>query len=137
FNLKIFNRFIGILFLSPLCWAYSDADLERDKLRVRELIRNSQSEDAKISNTQELLEIYRRVSPRYTAEERARVERLIRVHTDQILIEGVPIQGGRKSKYVKKALGSVVTEMAVGFFNELGASLWSLITGAFKTEAKQ
>ncbi|KAH8292447.1 hypothetical protein KR054_010123, partial [Drosophila jambulina] len=126
-----------LLFLSPLCWAYSDADLEADKLRVRELIRTSDSVDAKISNTQELLEIYRRVSPRYTAEERESLERLIRAHTDQILIDGVPIQGGRKSKYVKKALSSVVKEVAVGFFNELGASLWSLITGRFKTEETQ
>ncbi|KAH8265462.1 hypothetical protein KR038_008423, partial [Drosophila bunnanda] len=122
------NRFIGVLCISPLCWGYSDANLEADKLRVRDLMRTSNSDDAKIWNTQELLEIYRRVSPRYTAERRAGLERLIRDHTDQVLIEGVPIQGGRTSKYVTKTLSLVVKEVAVGFFNELGASLWSLIT---------
>ncbi|KAH8343624.1 hypothetical protein KR059_000832, partial [Drosophila kikkawai] len=123
----ILYRFIGILFISSLCCAYSDADLEDDKLRIRELIRTSQNADAKISNTQELLEIYRRIAHRYSARDREGIERLIRENTDQILIDGVPIQGGRKSKYVKKALSSAVTDLATGFFNELGASLWNLI----------
>ncbi|XP_017118650.1 protein Turandot A-like [Drosophila elegans] len=118
----------ALLLISPLCLAYSDEELEADGRRVAEIIRTSQDDDSKINNTQELLDIYRRLYPRVTLEDRDVIDRYIKEHTDEILIDGVPSQGGRKSKYVGKVLTPVAKDVASGFFQELGAKIARLFS---------
>jgi len=112
-----------------LCFGYTEEEQEADRLKVAEIIRTSQDDDTKISRTQDLLDIYRRLNPTLSPEEREKIENLIKEHTDEILVDGVPSQGGRKTKYAGKVLSPVVKGIATGFFEELGASLAKLFTG--------
>ncbi|KAH8354344.1 hypothetical protein KR084_008547, partial [Drosophila pseudotakahashii] len=123
------TRCFALLLISPLCFGYTDEQREADRLKVAEIIRISQDADTKIGNTQELLDIYKRLAPTLSAEDREQIESLIKEHTDEILVDGVPIQGGRKTKYVGKVLTPVVKDVASGFFSELGASIARLFTG--------
>ncbi|XP_017074700.1 protein Turandot A-like [Drosophila eugracilis] len=119
----------ALLLISPLCLGYSDEQRQADSLRVAEIIRTSQDVNAKINNTQELLDIYRRLYPSLTPEDRERIDKFVNEHTDAILVDGVPAQGGRKTKFVGKVLTPVVEGLATGFFEELGANLANLFTG--------
>ncbi|KAH8354346.1 hypothetical protein KR084_008545, partial [Drosophila pseudotakahashii] len=126
---KHLTRCFALLLISPLCFGYTDEQREADRLKVAEIIRISQDADTKIGNTQELLDIYKRLAPTLSAEDREQIESLIKEHTDEILVDGVPSQGGRKTKYVGKVLTPVVKDVASGFFSELGASIARLFTG--------
>ncbi|XP_016996816.2 protein Turandot C-like [Drosophila takahashii] len=128
-NSPIALLFFALLLISPLCFGYTDEEREADRLRVAEIIRTSQDADAKIGNTQELLDIYKRLAPTLSAEDREQIESLIKEHTDEILFDGVPSQGGRKTKYVGKVLTPVARDLASGFFQELGASIARLFSG--------
>ncbi|XP_037719742.1 protein Turandot C-like [Drosophila subpulchrella] len=119
----------ALLLISPLCFGYTDEEREADSLKLAEIIRTSQDDDTKISRTQDLLDIYRRLNPILSPEEREKIENLIKEHTDEILVDGVPSQGGRKTKYAGKVLSPVAKGLATGFFEELGASLAKLFTG--------
>ncbi|XP_016996809.2 protein Turandot C-like [Drosophila takahashii] len=119
----------ALLLVSPLCFGYTDDEREADRLRVAEIIRTSQDDDAKIGNTQKLLDIYKRLAPTLSDEDREQIESLIKEHTDEILVDGVPSQGGRKTKYVGKILTPVARDLATGFFSEFGASIARLFTG--------
>ncbi|XP_016959983.1 protein Turandot C [Drosophila biarmipes] len=119
----------ALLLISPLCFGYTDEEREADSLKVAEILRTSQDDDTKINRTQDLLDIFRRLTPILSPEERERIENLIKEHTDEILIDGVPSQGGRKTKYAGKVLSPVVKGVATGFFEELGATLAKWFTG--------
>ncbi|XP_043655225.1 protein Turandot A [Drosophila teissieri] len=119
----------ALLLISPLCMGYTDEDREADSRKVAEIIRNSQDDDSKINSTQELLDIYRRLYPSLTLEERESIDKFVNEHTDAILIDGVPSQGGRKTKYVGKVLSPAAKGFALGFFEELGSKIAQLFTG--------
>ncbi|XP_017074703.1 protein Turandot A-like [Drosophila eugracilis] len=119
----------ALVLISPLCLGYSDEQRQADSLRVAEIIRTSQDDDAKINNTQELLDIYRRLYPSLTPEDRESIDKFVNEHTDAILVDGVPAQGGRKTKFVGKVLSPAIKGVATGFFEELGAGLARIFTG--------
>nr|AAK40253.1 Turandot A [Drosophila melanogaster]AAK40254.1 Turandot A [Drosophila melanogaster]AAK64523.1 stress-inducible humoral factor Turandot A [Drosophila melanogaster] len=119
----------ALLLISPLCMGYSDEDREADSLRIAEIIKNAQDDDSKINSTQELLDIYRRLYPSLTPEERESIDKFVNEHTDAIIIDGVPIQGGRKARIVGKIVSPGVKGLATGFFEELGSKLAQLFTG--------
>ncbi|EDW49601.1 protein Turandot C [Drosophila sechellia] len=128
-NASISLLCFALLLISPFCLGYSDEERESDSLRVAEILQTSKDDESKINRTQELLDIFRRLAPSLSPEDRERIERSIKEHTDEILIDGVPSQGGRKTKYVGKILSPVAQGLAIGFFEELGGSLSRLFTG--------
>ncbi|KAH8368722.1 hypothetical protein KR084_009222, partial [Drosophila pseudotakahashii] len=108
---------------------YTDEEFEADKLRVNELISSSQDDISKINNTQELIDIYKRPYSRLTLEDREAIDKIVNKHTDEILVDGVPSQGGRKTKYAKKILTPAAQALATGFFEEMGASIANIFSG--------
>ncbi|XP_017048749.1 protein Turandot B1-like [Drosophila ficusphila] len=120
---SIFLVCAALLLVSPLCFGYSDQEREADRLKVLEIIRSSLDDETKISRTQELLDIYYRLAPSLSPAQREIFDNFISQHTDEILIEGVPSQGGRRSKYAKNALTGAAKGVATGFFEELGSKL--------------
>ncbi|KAH8367302.1 hypothetical protein KR200_005289, partial [Drosophila serrata] len=120
----VFRCFI-ILFLSPLCMGYTLDEAQTEKQRVLQIMQSSPDVQAKIRNTPNLVALYNRVSPYMPARQRQMLDRLVATHTDAILVDGVPSQGGRKSKYAAKVLSTVARETAVGFFNELGGAVYN------------
>ncbi|KAH8354343.1 hypothetical protein KR084_008546, partial [Drosophila pseudotakahashii] len=127
-------RCFALLLLGPLCSAYTAEQRRADVLRVNQIIQTSHDDNTKINRIQELLNIYRRMSPSLRPHERERMDRFINPHTEEILIDGVPSQGGVKSKYARKILSPVVKSVATGFFEQLGASLASLFEGWFSSK---
>ncbi|XP_016996798.2 protein Turandot B1-like [Drosophila takahashii] len=127
----------ALLLISPLCSAYTAEQRRADGLRVNQIIQTSRDDNTKINGIQELLNIYRRMSPSLRPEERERIDRFIKPHTEEILIDGVPSQGGVKSKYARKILSPVVKSVATGFFEQLGASLASLFEGWFSSKKEE
>ncbi|XP_052859213.1 protein Turandot C-like [Drosophila gunungcola] len=124
---SIFLMCLALLLISPSCLGYTDEEREADGRKIAEIIRTSQDDDSKINNTQELLDIYRRLLPGLTPEERANIDELIKEHTDEVIIDGVPSQGGA-SKYIGKILTPVMKDVASGFFLELGTQLGRLFS---------
>ncbi|KAI8045095.1 hypothetical protein M5D96_001273, partial [Drosophila gunungcola] len=123
----VIDRCLALLLISPSCLGYTDEEREADGRKIAEIIRTSQDDDSKINNTQELLDIYRRLLPGLTPEERANIDELIKEHTDEVIIDGVPSQGGA-SKYIGKILTPVMKDVASGFFLELGTQLGRLFS---------
>ncbi|XP_033164468.1 protein Turandot A1 [Drosophila mauritiana] len=119
----------ALLLISPLCMGYSDEDREADSRRIAEIIQNAQDDDSKINSTQELLDIYRRLYPSLSLEDRENIDKFVNEHTDAIVIDGVPIQGGRKAKIIGKIVSPAAKGLAVGFFEELGSKIAQLFTG--------
>ncbi|KAH8294004.1 hypothetical protein KR054_007269, partial [Drosophila jambulina] len=136
-NLKFFRCFI-LLFLSPLCLGYTSRQAQAEKQKVLQIMHSSPDVQSKIRNTQNLVALYNRVSPYMPRRQRQRLDSLVARHTDAILVDGVPSQGGRKSKYATGVLSTVAKETAVGFFNELGGAVYnwlqSLVQGDSTTK---
>ncbi|XP_037719729.1 protein Turandot C-like [Drosophila subpulchrella] len=125
-NLAIYTMCLALLLMGPMCSAYSDQERQADRLRVAQIMQSSYDDNTKINSIQELLNIYRRMSPSLGPQDRDRLDNLIKPHTEELLIDGVPSQGGRKSKYAMKILSPVAKSVATGFFEQLGASIASL-----------
>ncbi|EDV48325.1 protein Turandot B2 [Drosophila erecta] len=119
----------ALLLISPLCMGYTAEDREADSRRVAEIIKNSQDDNSKINSIQELLDIYKRLYPSLTPEERESIDNFVNEHTDEVLVDGVPSQGGRKTKFAGKILSEATKGVATGFFEELGSKLAGLFTG--------
>ncbi|XP_017074699.1 protein Turandot B1-like [Drosophila eugracilis] len=120
---------LALLLISPLCLGYTNEQRQADGRRVAEIMRNAKDNNAKINSIQELLDIYKRLSPSLSPEERQRIDQLVDKHTDEILVDGIPAQGGRKSKIAKKVLAPYGQALATGFFEELGAKIAKFFTG--------
>ncbi|XP_016959738.1 protein Turandot C-like [Drosophila biarmipes] len=133
-NFPISAICFALLLMGPMCLAYSEQERRADSLRVTQILQSSYDDNTKINRIQELLNIYRRMSPSLSPQDRDRLDRLIKPHTEEILVDGVPIQGGRKSKYAAKILTPVVKSVATGFFEELGASIASLFRRWFSSD---
>ncbi|KAH8242268.1 hypothetical protein KR038_005450, partial [Drosophila bunnanda] len=112
-------------FLDPLCLSLTFHQAQSERQSVIRIMRSSSDAGSKIRNTPKLVALYNRVSPYVPASQRQRLDGLVAAHTDAILVDGVPSQGGRKSKYADGVLTSVAREMAVGFFNELGGAVYN------------
>lgn len=105
---------------------YTSQQIAAEKQRVSQLMRSSRDANSKIRNTQNLVALYNRVSPYMPPREKQRLDRLVAAHTEAILVDGVPSQGGgRRSKYVTGVVTAVARETAVGFFNELGGTIYN------------
>ncbi|XP_002096483.2 protein Turandot B [Drosophila yakuba] len=126
----------ALLLIVTLCSAYSVQQRQADSLRVAEIIRTSQDENTKINRIQELLTIYNRMAPSLRPAERARLDKFISEHTQEVLIDGVPTQGGSRMKIIRKALTPAAKDVATGFFTELGASIASIFTNWFKSSTE-
>ncbi|XP_017048761.2 protein Turandot A-like [Drosophila ficusphila] len=113
----------ALLLISPLCFGYSDEEREADRLKVAEIMTTSLDDETKINRTQELLDIYYRLAPSLPSEEREKIDVFVNANTDAILIDGVPSQGGRKSKIASKIATKAAKDAATGFFEELGSTL--------------
>ncbi|XP_043655370.1 protein Turandot B [Drosophila teissieri] len=135
-NFKMSMICFVLLLIGTLCSAYSLQERQADSLRVAEIIRTSQDENTKINRIQELLAIYNRMAPSLRPDERARIDKFIREHTQEILIDGVPTQGGSRLKIIKKTLTPVAKDVATGFFTELGASIASIFTNWLKSSTE-
>ncbi|KAH8340667.1 hypothetical protein KR059_003796, partial [Drosophila kikkawai] len=117
-------RCFFLLFLGPLCLGFTSRQVLAEKQRVIDIMHTSQDARSKIVNTPNLVALYNRVSPYMPPEQRLRLDRLVAAHTNPILVDGVPSQGGRMSKYAARVLSSVASETSVGFFNELGGTIY-------------
>ncbi|XP_033167207.1 protein Turandot B [Drosophila mauritiana] len=129
-NFKTALICFALLLIGTLCSAYSNQERQRDSRRVAEIMRTSLDDNTKINRIQELLTIYNRMAPSLRPDERARIDRFISRHTEGIMVDGVPSQGGAR-KIFKKTLSPAAKSVATGFFTELGASLASLFTSWF------
>ncbi|KAH8242607.1 hypothetical protein KR032_000521, partial [Drosophila birchii] len=119
------SRCCILLFLSPLCLGYTSRQAQTEKQRFLQIVRSSPDARTKIRNTPNLVALYNRVSPYMPPRQRQRLDGLVAKHTDAILVDGVPSQGGRKSKYAAEVLSSVARETAVEFCNELGETVYN------------
>jgi len=79
-------RCLALLLIGPMCSAYSDQERQADRLRVAQIMQSSYDDDTKINRIQELLNIYRRMSPSLSPEDRDRLDNLIKPHTEEHLI---------------------------------------------------
>ncbi|XP_016996818.2 protein Turandot C-like [Drosophila takahashii] len=128
-NLIVLTVCFALLLIGPLCSAYSDEELQADSLRLAEIIKTSPDDNTKIDRIPELLDIYRRMSPSLSPEERENLDRLIKPHTEELLIDGVPSQGGRRSKYRSGGiLKPIVKIVAREFFTGLSQTITDIFS---------
>ncbi|XP_016983765.1 protein Turandot B2-like [Drosophila rhopaloa] len=120
---QIFLLSFAVILFSSLCLGYTDEERQADSRRVNEIIRTSLDDDSKIIAIQELLGIYARLAPSLTPEQRESVDKLINETSDEILVDGVPPQGGRKTKFAGRVAKHVAKKVSAGFFEELGSQL--------------
>lgn len=99
-------------------------------------MRTSLDDNTKIKRIQELLTIYNRMAPSLRPDERARMDRFISGYTGEIMVDGVPSQGGAR-RIFKKILSPAAKSVATGFFTELGASLASILTSWFPANTER
>ncbi|XP_017074590.2 protein Turandot B2-like isoform X2 [Drosophila eugracilis] len=119
---------LALLLISPLCLGYTNEQREADSRRIIEIVENAKDDNAKINSIQELIDIYNRLSPSLSPEERQRISQLIDQNTDEIKVDGISAQGGRKSKFAGKVLSSAAESVAKGFFDSLIENLIGLFS---------
>lgn len=76
------------------------------------------------------------MAPSLRPDERARMDRFISGYTGEIMVDGVPSQGGAR-RIFKKILSPAAKSVATGFFTELGASLASILTSWFPANTER
>ncbi|XP_017048750.1 protein Turandot A-like [Drosophila ficusphila] len=121
----------ALLLVSPLCFGYSNQQREADRLKVEEIMRTSLDAETKISRTQDLLDIYYRLAPSLSPTERQKIDNFINQHADDVLIDGVPSQGGKKRRIPIDIIAKPAKDAATGFFEELGSQIAQALSSWF------